>query len=326
MEKRKILIDTDPGIDDGCALFSALAYDKFDILGIMCVAGNKSLEVVVPNALRIVDFYHSDVPVLKGAHNCLSKLDCIAEKDEVGIDFHGKDGMGESGLDYTERCLKDTYSIDFMLDQIKKYPNEIELITLGPLTNIALAVQKDLETMKQLKSITVMGGSLYLKGNTTEFAEYNIWFDAPAANIVFDALADDVKITMVGQDCNCPIVLNHHLFDLLSYEGGRRGQVLEKMTRTLQKSCFYGDGVLGLIIHDLSAMLSLINPDIITKQETINIQIQTDKEHFGQTKPCDEGKPVQVILEFDRTKLIRTFLELMLPDKNNIIDQYLPKL
>lgn len=326
MEKRKILIDTDPGIDDGCALFSALAYENFDILGIMCVAGNKSLEVVVPNALRIVDFYHSDVPVLKGAHNCLSKLDCIAEKDEVGIDFHGKDGMGESGLDYTERCLKDTYSIDFMLDQIKKYPNEIELITLGPLTNIALAVQKDLETMKQLKSITVMGGSLYLKGNTTEFAEYNIWFDAPAANIVFDALADDVKITMVGQDCNCPIVLNHHLFDLLSYEGGRRGQVLEKMTRTLQKSCFYGDGVLGLIIHDLSAMLSLINPDIITKQETINIQIQTDEEHFGQTKPCDEGKPVQVILEFDRTKLIRTFLELMLPDKNNIIDQYLPKL
>lgn len=326
MEKRKILIDTDPGIDDGCALFSALAYDKFDILGIMCVAGNKSLEVVVPNALRIVDFYHSDVPVLKGAHNCLSKLDCIAEKDEVGIDFHGKDGMGESGLEYTERCLKDTYSIDFMLDQIKKYPNEIELITLGPLTNIALAVQKDLETMKQLKSITVMGGSLYLKGNTTEFAEYNIWFDAPAANIVFDALADDVKITMVGQDCNCPIVLNHHLFDLLSYEGGRRGQVLEKMTRTLQKSCFYGDGVLGLIIHDLSAMLSLINPDIITKQETIKVQIQLDEEHLGQTKPCDEGKPVQVILEFDRTKLIRTFLELMLPDKNNIIDQYLPKL
>lgn len=326
MEKRKILIDTDPGIDDGCALFSALAYDEFDILGIMCVAGNKSLDVVVPNALRIVDFYNKNIPVLKGAHNCLSKLDCVVEKDEVGIDFHGKDGMGESGLEYSERCLKDTYAIDFMLDQIQKYPNEIELITLGPLTNIALACQKDLETMKKLKSITVMGGSLYLEGNTTKYAEYNIWFDAPAADIVFNALADDVKITMVGQDCNCPVILTHHLFDLLSYEGGKRGQVLERMTRTLQKSCFYGDGVLGLIIHDLSAMLSLMNPSIITKQEEVKIQIQLDEEHFGQTKPCEEGKNIHVILEFDRTKLIKTFLELMLPDKQEIIDKYLPVL
>ena len=83
MKKRKVLIDTDPGIDDGCALFSALAYDQFDVLGIMCVAGNKSLPVVVPNALRIVDFYNKDIPVLKGAHNCLSKLDCDEEQENV---------------------------------------------------------------------------------------------------------------------------------------------------------------------------------------------------------------------------------------------------
>lgn len=326
MEKRKIIIDTDPGCDDGIAIISALAYEQFDILGICCVAGNKSLPVVVPNALRLVDFYKKDIPVCKGAKNCLAKLDANIEQENEGIDFHGLDGMGESGLDYTERCLSEQSACDFLLDKIKEFPNEIELITLGPLTNIALAIQKDLGTMRKLKSITIMGGTIYEPGNTTKYAEYNIWYDAIAAKIVLDALADHVDITMVGQDANHGTILNSTLFDFLSYEGKERGQLVSKISRTLFRSCYFQDHILGAIIHDLYTMLSVINPDIINKKEKVKLDIALDREHIGQTKLDPDGKEVTVILDFDDMKLKETFLELLLPDSKEIIQKFLPVL
>ena len=323
MTKRKIIIDTDPGCDDGLAIISALAYENFDILGIMCVAGNKSLPVVVPNALRLVDFYGKDIPVVKGARNCLDKIDSEEEQENLGIDFHGVDGMGESGLSYSERCLSEMNAWDFLLEKIKENPYEIELITLGPLTNIALAIQKDVETIKKLKSITIMGGSIYLPGNTTEFAEYNIWFDAKAAKIVLNELSDDVKITFVGQDANHGVILNHTLFDLLSYEGEKRGQLVEKIVRTLFKSCYFSDHMLGVIIHDLYTMLSVIDPTIIKRQEEIKMDILLDEKHLGQTVLCENGKKANVVLEFDQEKLKRCYLNLMLSNKEEIIEKYM---
>ena len=325
MEKRKIIIDTDPGCDDGIAIMSALAYEGFDVLGICCVAGNKSLPVVVPNALRLVDFYNQDIPVCKGAHNRLEKLDSNEEQENLGVDFHGKDGMGESGLPYTEKCLSEKKAWDFILDKIKEYPNEIELITLGPLTNIAIAIQKDIETMKKLKSITIMGGSVYLPGNTTKYAEYNIWFDALSANIVVDSLAEYVPIKLVGQDATHGTVLTHKLFDLLSYEGGQRGIILEKIARTLFKSYFYthytDTRIYGAIIHDLYTVLSVIDPSIINKQEQVKIKVLLDDEHLGYTCPCDDGKEIIAVLDFDDNKLKRLFLNLMMPDKKELIEK-----
>lgn len=324
MDKRKIIIDTDPGCDDGIAIISALAYEGFDILGICCVAGNKSLPVVVPNALRLVDFYNKDIPVCKGARNCLYKLELNEEQENEGIDFHGIDGMGESGLPYTERCLSEQNAWDFLLEKIKEYPNEIELITLGPLTNVALAIQKDIETMKKLKSITIMGGTIYEPGNTTKYAEYNIWFDAQAAKIVLDSLADHVDIRMVGQDANHGTILNSTLFDLLSYEGEERGKLVSKISRTLFRSCYFQDHILGAIIHDLYTMLSIIDPSIIVKEEKVKLDILLDEEHLGQTKISESGKEVTVVLDFDNTKLKERFLTLLMPNKKDIIDKYLP--
>ena len=326
MEKRKIIIDTDPGCDDGIAIISALAYENFDVLGITCVAGNKSLPVVVPNALRLVDFYKKDITVCKGAHNCLEKLESNEIQENEGIDFHGIDGMGESGLPYSERCLSDKKAWDFILDKIKEYPNEIELITLGPLTNIALAIQKDIETMKQLKSMTIMGGTINNPGNTTKYAEYNIWFDASAAKYVIDSLADHIDIRMVGQDANDNMILNSSLFDLLSYEGGTRGQLVSKISRTLFRSCYFQDHFLGAVIHDLYTMLSIIDPSIISKEETFKLDIKLDEKYRGQTSISEYGKRVTVVTRFDQLKLKKTFLTLLMPDKIDIIDKYLPVL
>lgn len=326
MNKRKILIDTDPGIDDGFAIMAALAYEKFDILGIMCVAGNKSLPIVTPNALRLVDFMKRDIPIVKGARACLKKLDLPEEQENLSADCHGVDGMGESGLPYTERCLVDTPAWDFMLEKIKENPYEIELVALGPLTNLAVAIQKDIETMKKLKSITIMGGAFHHKGNTTEYAEYNIWFDAEAAQIVVDALADDVTIKFVGLDATHGTVLSHSFLAFLGYEGGERGELLERISRPYMKSYYDMNQIVGAIIHDLYTVLALIDPSIINKEEKVHTKIYTDEIHRGQTAIDETGKPVIAVMDFDDEKLKRLYLNLMIPGKAEIIEKHLPKI
>lgn len=326
MDKRKIIIDTDPGIDDCFAIMNAINYDGFDILGITCVSGNKSLPIVVANALRIMDFEKKDIPVAKGAKAPLKKLLANEEQENVSADCHGSDGMGESQLPYSERCLVDIPAWDFILEKIKQYPNEIEIIALGPLTNLALAIQKDKETMKKIKSITFMGGAFYVPGNINPHAEYNIWFDAESIQYVIDELADDVDFRIVGIDASNKVVLKHGLLDFLSYEGGQRGALLERISRAYGHHYYHLNGVIGVIIHDLYCMLACIDETLIQKQEQLKIKIHTEGELRGHIEICDDGKPITAILDLNIDQLKRLFLNLMMPDKKDLIEKFFPQL
>ena len=323
MDKRKLLIDTDPGIDDAYAILSAMLCDKFDILGILCVSGNKSLRIVTPNALRLVDLEKKDIPVCKGAWSCLKDLDKPLV-GEISADCHGADGMGESGLPYTERCLVDTPSWDFMLEKIKEYPDEVELVAIGPLTNLAIAIEKDVETMKQLKSITIMGGTIEHRGNVTPYAEFNTWFDAEAAQMVIEKLGDSVDIRLVGLDATHNSVLSHDVFDFLAYEGGFRGELLERISRSYIKAYYFDSQILGGIIHDLYAMLSLIDPSIIEVEKEVKVKVICGGEHHGQFVECEDGKKITAVMKFDTKKLVRTFLNIMLTGKEEVIEKFLP--
>ena len=324
-KKRKILIDTDPGIDDGCAILTALSDESLDILGILCVAGNKSLPVVTPNALRLVDFENRDIPVCEGSPCKLNEIGKGIVQENDGVQFHGTDGMGGSGLSYTNRCLSDVKAWDFMLETIKKYPDEIELITLGPLTNVALAIQKDKETMKHLKSITIMGGSFERKGNTTEFSEYNIWFDAEAAKIVVDELADDVDMTFVGLDGTHSCVLSFDEIKFLEFEGGRRGELLARILTHYMKNYWFKDGILGAVIHDLYTVLCLTHPEVIEEEKMIHCTVELDDVHYGQTKEIEGNKNVRAIMKINHHALIRAWLSVIMPQKQHLIDQLFPE-
>lgn len=326
MDKRKIIIDTDPGIDDCYAIMLATLYDKFDILGITCVAGNKSLPVVSANALRIVDFQKVNIPVIKGAKAALPRLRKNEEQENISADCHGSDGMGQSNLPYSDRCLLNMDAWDFILEQVSKYPNEIEMICLGPLTNLALAVEKDVNTMKHLKSITFMGGSFHVPGNITPYAEYNVWFDAEAAQEVIHALANDVDIRIVGIDASNQVVISHGMLDFLSYEGGERGKLLERIARSYIEHYYHLNQVIGVIIHDSYCMLSCIDPSLIKKQEKLHINVHANDEYHGQLEICDNGKPITAILGFHNDNLKHLFLDLFMPDKKDLINQYLPQL
>ena len=304
----------------------ATLYENFDILGITCVAGNKSLPVVSANALRIVDFQEKDIPVIKGAKAALPRLRKNEEQENISADCHGSDGMGQSNLPYTERCLLETTAWDFILDQIKKHPNEIEMICLGPLTNLALAVEKDINTMKQLKSITFMGGNFHVPGNITPYAEYNVWFDAEAAQEVIHALANDVDIRIVGIDASNQVVISHGLLDFLSYEGGKRGELLERISRSYIKHYYHLNQVIGVIIHDSYCMLSCIEPSLIKNSEKLHIKVHANDEYHGQLEICNDGKPITAILGFHNDNLKHLFLDMFMPDKKDLINQYLPQL
>ena len=326
MDKRKLIIDTDPGIDDCFAIMSAINSNCFDILGITCVAGNKSLPLVTKNALRIVDFENVDIPVVKGAKASLLKLKAGEEQENVSADCHGSDGMGQSELPYTERCLIKQDAWDFILDKIKEYPNEIEIICLGPMTNLALAIEKDLDTMKKIKSITFMGGAFYVPGNIGEHAEYNAAFDAESLEMILKELSNDVDIRIVGIDASNKVVLSHGFLDFLSFEGGKRGILMEKISRAYIHHYYQLNKAIGAIIHDLYCMLSCIDSSLINKQNELKIKIHTTGEHRGWTEPNEDGYKITAITDFKIKEMKRLFLDIMMPDKKDIIDEIFPQL
>ena len=176
---KRIIIDTDTGSDDAVALVMALRDKALKVEAITTVAGNVNVELATKNALMSIDFAETYAPpVYKGAPKPMMH----EHWDAAGV--HGEDGMGDLGtLPEPKGAPQDEYAVDALIRLAKEIP-EVEILALGPLTNLALAMLKDPQAMKKVKQITLMGGMVY-RGNTGPMAEFNIWEDAEAADIVF---------------------------------------------------------------------------------------------------------------------------------------------
>lgn len=176
---RKFWIDTDTASDDAVAIMMALRWPDVDVLGISTVVGNVPLEMCTRNALYTVELCGMQTPVFEGA-----KLPLIREP-RYAYFFHGPDGMG--GMNYPEPKSKaQTGSgVDALIDMVRDNPGEITLVTLGPLTNIAMAVGKAPDIVEKIQSCVVMGGAANTVGNVTPSAEFNIWVDPEAAKKVY---------------------------------------------------------------------------------------------------------------------------------------------
>lgn len=190
--KRKVIIDTDSGSDDAAALMLAATSDKLDILGVTVLYGNVPLEGAAKNALMVLEVCDCDAPAYIGANKPLAKY-----REEM-ISVHGADGMGDQDLINPKREAEDKDAVDFILESIKENPGEVEIIALGPLTNIAHAIQKDAATMKLAKHIWVMGTTGFGPGNASPVAEFNVYSDAESYDVVLRA---ELPMTIVGLDC-----------------------------------------------------------------------------------------------------------------------------
>lgn len=189
---RKIIIDTDTGSDDAVAILMALRDPSVQVLAVTTVCGNVNMEQATVNAFRSIDAAQTYVPpVHQGAYRPLMRNAVTAEN------VHGRDGMGDIGLPVPDMLPEKEHAVEAILRLVRENPGEVEIVTLGPATNLALAIMKDPEAMKLVKHIYSMGSGGYGMGNVTSVAEFNVFVDAEAYKVMVEFA---VPKTLVGID------------------------------------------------------------------------------------------------------------------------------
>jgi inosine-uridine nucleoside N-ribohydrolase len=178
MKKRNVIIDCDTGVDDALALLLALRSPDFNVLGITNVAGNVPIDKVVRNTLVVVEHSGKQVPVHQGAYRALLGAGETAEY------AHGQDGLGDIGFPEPKIDRSSEHAVDYLIRSFMESTQPIDLITLAPLTNIAIALQKERRLEERINSLIMMAGGIEC-GNSTPAAEFNVWADPEAADIVF---------------------------------------------------------------------------------------------------------------------------------------------
>src|SRR2546426_3052974 len=250
----RVVIDTDPGVDDALALLLAMRSPELKIEAITPVAGNVPLELSLPNALRMVEIAgRTDIPVAPGAKAPLMRRLVSAAY------AHGENGLG--GAVFPEPKIKQVAepAAEFIRHIVRKYPNEVTLITIGPLTNVATALNADPELAGMIKNLVMMGGSLS-GGNITPAAEFNIYVDPEAARIVFQS---GIPITMVGLDVTRKTALTEtHVRQL---ESGQNpiSQAAAKIARNAITHNRQQGFAVDPHMHDSLAVAAFLDPSLL---------------------------------------------------------------
>ncbi len=196
---KKILFDTDPGIDDACAILLALASPELSLEGLSVVHGNCSLKQGTTNALSILELANAGhIPVAKGCHLPLVQPSLLAPET------HGDTGLGYAKLPEPRSKPIVQHGIDFLIETILASPGEITVVAIAPLTNVALAIRKEPRIVEALKELIIMGGAIRHEGNTTALAEFNTYVDPHAAQIVYQA---GIPTTLVPLDVTYQCIL-----------------------------------------------------------------------------------------------------------------------
>ncbi len=309
MSKRKLIIDTDPGVDDAFAIALALKSEEFDVIGITSSMGNLGLETTTTNVVKLAKYFGAKCKIYKGEDSYLTSGEKTVSKD-----VHGNDGLGGSGdlLEYDESYLSDIKAVDFILDSIKKYPNEIEIITLAPLTNIAKAIETDCEAMKKVKTIYSMGGGVK-KGNITPYAEFNFFADPKALDVTL-SIGNEVDIYMFGLDVTHQTIFTCNDFFFLNKACGEKGEVLTKMAKAYLDTYWKFSGYLGCVIHDLVVVAYVLDNSICPELKKALVTTEIDGDKKGITK-CDfentEKSNMIVASSIDTFKYKKLFIRKM---------------
>jgi inosine-uridine nucleoside N-ribohydrolase len=264
----RVIIDTDPGVDDALALLLAMRAPELKIEAITAVAGNVPLELTLPNALRMVEIAgRTDISVAAGAKQPLLRRLVTATY------AHGENGLG--GAVFPEPTLKPVAEPAglFIGQIIRKYPEEISLITIGPLTNVATALNNDPELASMIRRVVMMGGSLS-GGNITPAAEFNIYVDPEAARIVFQS---GIPITMVGLDVTRKTSLTEDHVRMLEAEQNPVSQAAAKIARSAITHTREQGFLIGPNMHDSLAVAAFLDSSIL-KWKEYYVDVETTGE------------------------------------------------
>ncbi len=278
---RKFIIDTDTGSDDAVAIMLGLLSDEVEVVGMTTVCGNVSLQLATQNALMTKEICSSSANVYKGVSKPLFKE--RAETESV----HGKDGMGDMDLIHPKTKASEIHAVDFILDTVKNNPNEIEIIAIGPVSNIALAILKDAQTMRKVKRIYSMGTAGFGHGNATAVAEFNVFIDAESYKIMLDS---KIPITIIGFDlCLGDSALNKEELETLK-NSGEIGKFVSNCTSQLLQYNLKRNNKYQVDLPDAVAIAVALWDDIVLQKAECNCYCCiTEKATYGQVIIADSN-------------------------------------
>ena len=265
---RRILIDTDPGIDDSLAILLALASPELSVEGLSVVHGNCSVGQAVTNGLSILELAHArHIPVAKGCELPLVQPSLLAPET------HGDTGLGYANLPEPESKPIGQHASDFLIERIMSNPGEITWVAIGPLTNVALAIRQEPRIVQALKELIIMGGAIRHGGNTTALAEFNTYVDPHAAHIVFHA---GIPTTLVPLDVTYQCVLTKPDVDRLLQIDSPLTRYIADATRFYMEFHDEYQGILGCAINDPLALALTFTPELCTYKELyVDVDIST---------------------------------------------------
>jgi purine nucleosidase len=303
----RLIIDTDPGVDDALAIMMAAAHPDVEILALTVVAGNVPLHHTLPNACTIADKCNLAVPIYAGCDTA------FVFPGEDAAYAHGEDGLGNVGFPPSSRLVESEHAALALIRLVNEAPGEITLVAIGPLTNIALSLKLEPQLPQKLKRFVVMGGAVTGGGNTTNItAEFNIYADPEAAHIVFAG----------WQQASC-------LIELVDWEATlRHGVGYETVNRWLEWTtpsarffqAFYGHTIRyvrdslkrpHLSLADPLALAVVLEPEIVGRAEERYVMVETNGRHTrGQTIVDWENRLKQpantnIILEVNQERFLQ---------------------
>jgi purine nucleosidase len=266
---RKIIIDTDPGQDDAVAILLALASPELEVLGLTAVAGNVPLPLTQRNARIIVDLARATVPVYAGCDAPLSRKLVTAEH------VHGKTGLNGIELPVPVTPLQPQHAVDFLIDTLRHEPaGSVTLCPLGPLTNIATAFNRAPDIIPRVAEIVLMGGGYFEGGNITPAAEFNIYVDPEAADIVFKS---GVPLVVMPLDVTHKALTSRTWVEEMRALGTPVGQAVASWTDFFERFDTAKYGSEGAPLHDPCVIAYLLQPALFHGRH-INVQIETTGE------------------------------------------------
>lgn len=305
MNKLPVILDVDLGVDDACAVLLAVNSNRLNVIGVTTTFGNRQLERTNRNTLAFLEFIgRSEIPVAKGSSQPLIRTSPDYE-DEGPYVVHGKEGLGYAEVPAFSKSNVSLLAEDFIAECARKRDENITLIPVRPLTNIAKFILKYPELHHKIAQISLMGGGIN-RGNITEFAEVNIYFDAEAAKVVFES---GIPIIMSPLDAT-------HQGYITKNERERIKDIKNKELSKLMYSAldFYGnfyeniEKAPGCVLHDSLAVMAVAYPEYL-EFKNMKIQIVTEGIEYGRTNISNLGNECKVVNKVDRKEFIRLFFE-----------------
>ncbi len=297
-----LVIDTDPGIDDLLALELALHSPELDVRGISVSYGNTVVEHAYRNCVEILRREGRRLPIAVGARRPLKRPLAVA------LETHGASGLGHAELPPAGVILEFVKSLERLLSE---QPEPVALVTLGPLTSLALALRRDPELVRaKVARHVAMVGNLRAQGNTTPYAEFNAWCDPEALDQVLRA---ELPTEMVGLDVTRQLVLAGHEVSRLAHARDARARWVHDALRFYLAFHRQYEGLDGCIVNDVLPIAALIRPDVLSFKSLRLVVDHEDGDRRGQTRTDPDGARVQVAAEVRVEPVRQLLFERVLP-------------